>query len=76
MGATRSSYNSAMTVGKALPNYSIRILDASHNLLPIGVISEICIGGAGVALGYYDLAEQTAEKFIRDTSDSKEWPFA
>ncbi|CAD0111492.1 unnamed protein product [Aureobasidium uvarum] len=75
LGATRDSYDSSMTVGKALPNYSIRISDVSGNPLPIGVLGEICIGGAGVALGYCDLPEQTAENFIRDSSDPKDWPF-
>ncbi|KAI4721978.1 hypothetical protein E4T48_01732 [Aureobasidium sp. EXF-10727] len=75
LGATCDSYDSAMTVGKALPNYSIRILDLSGNALPIGVVGEICIGGAGVALGYCDLPEQTADKFVRDNSESDVWPF-
>jgi acyl carrier protein len=34
--------------------------------LPIGVPGEICIGGAGVALGYLGQADETARRFIAD----------
>jgi aspyridone synthetase (hybrid polyketide synthase/nonribosomal peptide synthetase) len=51
-------------VGKALPNYSIYILDEHRRPVPVGVSGEICIGGAGVALGYLDLPKQTESKFL------------
>ncbi|KAE8393394.1 putative polyketide synthase [Aspergillus alliaceus] len=54
------------TVGKALPNYSICILDATDHPLPFGFQGEICIGGPGVALGYWDLPAETGRRFIPD----------
>ncbi|KAM0441837.1 hypothetical protein ACHAQK_004775 [Fusarium lateritium] len=56
--------SSNLSVGKALPNYSVRILDATGVPQPIGYIGEICIGGSGVAIGYLDLADETSRKFI------------
>ena len=38
----------------------------SKNLCPIGVPGELCIGGAGVTLGYWNRPELTAERFIPD----------
>ncbi|KAF7596241.1 hypothetical protein BBP40_002774 [Aspergillus hancockii] len=59
-----------ITVGKALPNYSISILDPNGLPLPVGYKGEICIGGAGVALGYLDLPVETAQKFIPNVNGS------
>lgn len=59
-------------VGKALPNYSIYILDENNQVLPVGVGGEICIGGAGVAKGYLNLPEQTAARFLPDPYASTE----
>ncbi|KAJ1326930.1 hybrid polyketide synthase [Microdochium nivale] len=59
-------------VGKALPNYSIRILDSEGNPRPVGYTGEICIGGKGVALGYlsrespHGLAAGTNAFFIEE----------
>lgn len=53
-------------VGKALPNYSVCILDASGRSQPAQHTGEICIGGEGVALGYLDLVDETNCKFIKD----------
>nr|A0A482N9V7.1 RecName: Full=Hybrid PKS-NRPS synthetase iccA; Short=PKS-NRPS iccA; AltName: Full=Ilicicolin H biosynthesis cluster protein A [Talaromyces variabilis]QBQ83704.1 polyketide synthase-nonribosomal peptide synthetase [Talaromyces variabilis] len=53
-------------VGKALPNYSVRILDTAGRPQPVDHIGEICIGGASVALGYLGLPEQTKAKFTVD----------
>ena len=55
-----------VTVGKALPNYSIYIVDEECNLLPVGFPGEICIGGGGVGLGYWELPELTESKFVPD----------
>ena len=54
-------------VGKALPNYSIYIVDENLEPVPAGLAGEICIGGAGVALGYWDLPNQTESKFLLDS---------
>ncbi|MFC0513473.1 phosphopantetheine-binding protein, partial [Mucilaginibacter angelicae] len=40
------------------------ILDAGLKLQPVGVTGEICVGGAGVARGYLNREELSAEKFI------------
>jgi acyl-coenzyme A synthetase/AMP-(fatty) acid ligase len=49
-----------------IANTQVHILDASGGAAPIGVIGEICIGGAGVATGYHHRPALTAERFIPD----------
>ncbi|HET9279981.1 MAG TPA: amino acid adenylation domain-containing protein, partial [Flavitalea sp.] len=51
-------------IGKPIDNVQLYILDDDHQLVPVGVIGEICIGGLGVARGYLNRADQSAEKFI------------
>ena len=51
-------------IGNALPNYTNYVLDSHLKLLPIGAIGELYIGGIGVARGYLNKPELTAEKFI------------
>ncbi|KAM3552779.1 hypothetical protein ARSEF4850_007222 [Beauveria asiatica] len=52
-------------VGRALPNYSIRIRDSAGAWLPVNHTGEIVIGGAGVALGYLDMPEETRARFLQ-----------
>ncbi|WP_421655811.1 amino acid adenylation domain-containing protein [Leptothermofonsia sp. ETS-13] len=51
-------------VGKPFSNVSVRLYDPHQNLVPIGVVGEIYIGGTGVAKGYLNRDELTQEKFV------------
>ncbi|MCE3268658.1 MAG: hypothetical protein K0R49_910, partial [Burkholderiales bacterium] len=51
-------------IGNSLINQSVYILDNNLNLLPVGAIGEIYIGGAGLARGYLNQPDLTKEKFI------------
>jgi amino acid adenylation domain-containing protein/non-ribosomal peptide synthase protein (TIGR01720 family) len=51
-------------LGKPLANMKVRLYDQQGQLVPVGVIGEIYLGGRGVARGYLDRAELTAEKFV------------
>ncbi|MCQ2083931.1 MAG: amino acid adenylation domain-containing protein [Bacteroidaceae bacterium] len=51
-------------VGKPFTNYTYQILDSDRNELPVGVMGELCIGGIGLARGYNNMPERTAETFI------------
>lgn len=53
-----------LPIGHSLANNQIRILDMAFRPVPINVPGEICIAGAGVARGYLNQPELTAEKFI------------
>src|SRR5262249_22539746 len=57
-----------ISIGRPIANTQIWILDEAGGVAPIGVPGEICIGGAGVALGYHQRPELTAEKFVPDRS--------
>ncbi len=57
---------SGITIGKPIANTTVRILDSRRNVCPVGVPGELCIGGDGVALGYWNRPELTADRFIAD----------
>jgi acyl-CoA synthetase (AMP-forming)/AMP-acid ligase II/acyl carrier protein len=54
------------TIGRPIPGAQVYITDANLNLVPDGERGEICIGGAGVAVGYIGSPELTAERFVPD----------
>ena len=53
-----------ITVGRPLLNYKEIIVDKFGDLAPFGVIGELYIGGVGVAAGYRNLPEKTAQVFV------------
>ena len=55
-----------MPIGRPIHNTQVYVLDQYNNPVPIGVRGELCIGGSGVALGYLNRPELTAEKFIKN----------
>ncbi|KAL8787620.1 MAG: hypothetical protein Q9195_007666, partial [Heterodermia aff. obscurata] len=55
------------SIGHALPNYRLYIVDENQRPLPIGWPGEICIGGSGVATGYLNNDAQTKRSFTQDT---------
>lgn len=53
-------------IGEPLPNLRAYILDEHNNPQPLGAMGELCLAGAGLAIGYIGNPEQTARTFIPD----------
>lgn len=53
-------------IGRPIANTTVWVLDPYGQPCPPGVSGEICIGGAGVTLGYHQQPELTAQCFIVD----------
>ncbi|MEU0146247.1 amino acid adenylation domain-containing protein [Streptomyces sp. NPDC006288] len=55
-----------VSIGTAMPNTTMYVLDEHMRPVPFGVIGEVYIGGAGVTRGYLDKPHLTAEKYLPD----------
>lgn len=55
-----------MPIGRPIANTRVYVVDRYENPLPIGIPGELWIGGAGIARGYHNLPELTADRFVRD----------
>ncbi|WP_212004500.1 non-ribosomal peptide synthetase [Chitinophaga sp. HK235] len=60
------STGTGIPIGTPMAGAVAYITDKAGNLVPSGVGGELWIGGAGVARGYWNQWELTAEKFIQD----------
>ncbi|KAF1029537.1 MAG: Gramicidin S synthase 2 [Pseudomonas sp.] len=54
----------ALHIGKPMANASVYLLDDQQRPVPVGVAGELYVGGSGVAWGYLNRPEMTAERFL------------
>lgn len=58
-------------IGRSIANTQIYVLDRNLEPVPIGIPGELYIGGDGLARGYLNRYDQTAEKFIPNPFSDK-----
>ncbi len=54
-----------VVIGRPIQNVQAFIVDESLRLCPPGVVGELVIAGRGVAIGYHNLPEESAARFIQ-----------
>ncbi|KAF9948754.1 hypothetical protein BGZ72_009365 [Mortierella alpina] len=55
-----------MPIGRPMSNTQVYVLDKYLNPVPLGVVGELYIGGPGVANGYLNRPDLTAQRFLAD----------
>jgi hypothetical protein len=53
-----------VSIGRPISNTQIYVLDRDFQPLPVGLAGELHIGGTGLALGYANQSDLTAQRFI------------
>ncbi|KAI1288646.1 hypothetical protein EDD11_009741, partial [Mortierella claussenii] len=53
-------------IGRPIANKRVYLLDAHRKLVPVGAVGELYVGGVGIARGYMNRPDLTAEVFLSD----------
>lgn len=61
----------AIPIGRALANTEVYVVGSDLELVPLGARGELCISGAGLATGYVNRPELTAESFVPNPFSGK-----
>ena len=62
-----------ITIGNPIQNTQAYIINEKNKLQPVGIVGELCISGKGLAKGYKNRDELTAEKFISHPFEADGW---
>ena len=66
------SVGGSSLIGAPIPDLELYVLDSHRNLVPVGLPGELYVGGAGLARGYLNRSELTAERFVGHPFDDGE----
>ncbi|NIM15009.1 MAG: amino acid adenylation domain-containing protein [Candidatus Aminicenantes bacterium] len=73
MESERDREAAKVPIGSPIDNIRIYLLDREMNLQPVGTPGQLCISGDGLARGYINNPELTAEKFDHDLWDFQDY---
>ncbi|MFF9687115.1 amino acid adenylation domain-containing protein [Streptomyces sp. NPDC014623] len=63
--------DAVIPIGRPIAQSTAHVLDAHLRPVPLGVVGELCVGGAGVGRGYLGNPELTKERFVTDPFATK-----
>ena len=62
-------YKDNIPIGKPISNSTAYVMDDKQNIVPVGTVGELCVGGDGVSRGYINRPELNAEKFVQSSGE-------